>query len=498
MERRVTIVGVLAVLVLVCSSVTVGQQSIPSFVNTIAVGDSLTAGFQSNSLNEKGQNNSYAAFLVRQLRTYLFLPLITEPGVPNELVLVDPGPPPVLVDTPGPSGTRGFPLLVPQNLAVPGQNTLDALTVKPDFPLDSLEDLILGVPILVIPELGIPPLSQIELAYALKPTYTLFWLGQNEVLPAVLGADPALITPFEVFQQAYQTAVGTILASGSDIIVANIPDVTLIPFLTSAEEVAELLGVPIEAIGPLLGIETGDFVTALGVPLVLEILQGNVPGPLPDNVVLTAEEAVAVETATAAMNQFIAGFGQTMGFPVVDVNTAFREIDENGLQVGDMTLTTAFLGGIFSLDGVHPTNTGYAATANIFIEKMTEYYGLPIEPVDLEAVAASDPLVPVNLMATAAPWPEVMAISAESYQVMKAVLMPRSLPVLSSPEDPEQGEDRRPVRERSPLDLSNFQDRRLQALSSFDLEPGLQRLRQGSRPVERRPAIREERPQRNQ
>ncbi len=410
-----------------CSASLFAQQAPPSFKNFVAVGDSLTAGYQNFSLSEKGQNNSFPSFLARQLGTYLFLPLITEPGIPPELVMVDPGPPPVVETAPGPQGTRVFPTVVPQNLAVPGQTTLDALTKKPELPLDTLEDVILGVPSLLIPQLGIPPLSQLEMAYALTPTFTVLWLGSNEVLDAVLNADPSLIVPIEVFMEAYPVAIGTVQATGSALIVANVPDVTIMAFLTSATELAAMVGAPLPIIGPVLGIEEGDFVTGFGLELVPKILKGEMPGPLPGTVVLTFEEAITVKTAVATMNGFIAQLSQIMGFPVVDVFSAFDEIDKNGLVVGDRLLTTSFLGGFFSLDGVHPTNTGYAYTANLFIEKMNQLYffppGFAPQPVDLEEVANDDPLVP-DPSPVAGTMKSALSISSGKWEQMREVLAP--------------------------------------------------------------------------
>ncbi len=48
-------------------------------------------------------------------------------------------------------------------------------------------------------------------------------------------------------------------------------------------------------------------------------------------------------------------------------------------------------GGFFSLDGLHPSNTGYALIANTFIAAFDQKYGLTIPPVDVHSIYASDP-----------------------------------------------------------------------------------------------------------
>ena len=53
------------------------------------------------------------------------------------------------------------------------------------------------------------------------------------------------------------------------------------------------------------------------------------------------------------------------GAAFVDINGFFHEVATEGFDVAGVTYTTDFLtGGTFSMDGVHPTPTGYAVTAN--------------------------------------------------------------------------------------------------------------------------------------
>jgi hypothetical protein len=59
-----------------------------------------------------------------------------------------------------------------------------------------------------------------------------------------------------------------------------------------------------------------------------------------------------------------------------------------------LTLTTDFLGGLFSLDGLHPTNTGYAIMANQFIQTMNTALKTTVPLANVPAVAATDPLLP--------------------------------------------------------------------------------------------------------
>jgi lysophospholipase L1-like esterase len=355
----------------------------------VAVGDSLTAGFQNGSLLETQQPNGYASVIARQAREELALPLIAAPGIPNVLVLDDLGPPLVILPAPGISSGRVDPLLQPYNLAVPGARVEDALTSRPDPAFDDLTDLVLGLPGLLV---GVP-LSQVEWAEALFPTTVIVWLGPNDVLGAAVEADTAFITPIGDFEAAFSETIDRLAATGADLVVANIPDVTVIPFLTSAEEVAAIVGAPLEAIGPVLGLEPGDFVTPDAFDLLGLILAGAVLGPLPDDVVLDSGEVADIRDATDAFNAIIADKADEVGAAHVDIHTFLNFVDFAGVVVGGQRITTDFLGGIFSLDGVHPTDTGYALIANEFIRTINVHFGDGIPPVSVRRVQKTDPLV---------------------------------------------------------------------------------------------------------
>jgi len=132
----------------------------------VVIGDSLSAGFQNGSLLAEQQAHGYASLVAGQAGVDLPLPEIAYPGIPNVLTLVDPGPPPLIVEAAGVSTGRIDPQIEPFDLAVPAARVADALAARPDFPLGDLTDLILGLPGL----LGGVSRSQVEWAEALQPT----------------------------------------------------------------------------------------------------------------------------------------------------------------------------------------------------------------------------------------------------------------------------------------------------------------------------------------
>ena len=357
----------------------------------VVVGDSLSAGYQNGSLLDSQQIHGYAAVVASRAGVSLPLPLIAAPGIPNVLTLVDPGPPPVLGVMPGVSTGRVDPTLQAMNLAVPGHRVKDALTVRPDFNFstDPLADLVLGFPGLV---LGVSR-SQVEWAEALAPTAAIVWLGNNDILGPAIAGDASLVTPVRDFRAAYREVLDRVGRTGADLIVANIPDVTALPYFTSAEQLAASVGAPLEVIGPALGLAAGDFVTPDAFKLIGLILAGAIQGPLPGNVVLDAGEVATIRAATRQFNFIIALEALSRRAALVDVHGLFQCAAARGIVAGDRRLTTDYLGGLFSLDAVHPTRTGYAVLANAFIQAIRLRFGERIPRVDLAEVAAEDPLV---------------------------------------------------------------------------------------------------------
>ncbi|HEV2199893.1 MAG TPA: SGNH/GDSL hydrolase family protein [Bryobacteraceae bacterium] len=148
-----------------------------------------------------------------------------------------------------------------------------------------------------------------------------------------------------------------------------------------------------DTVDPLLGLSPGDFVTPDAFPLIVAIVTNSIPGPLPSSVVLRAAQIAQIETAVNAYNGIIAAEAQSHGAALVDIHSLLNRIKAKGAVVNGQRLTTNFLGGVFSLDGVHPTNTGYAILANEFIRTLNRNFAAGIPPVSVELVAQSDPLV---------------------------------------------------------------------------------------------------------
>ncbi len=381
----------------------------------VIVGDSLAAGHQNSCLLDTQQVNSFANFLAEQANTVMDLPLISSSGFPPCLLLIDPTVPLVVRD-PDPPGGR-LDAVPTTNLSVPGARVQDALDPAPDnsfhgpfgFPFSTLHSLVLA---------GHPTgMSQVDLAEMLDPTTVVLWLGSNDVLWAMIGADARFITPEREFKRAYRRVISRLARTGATLVTADIPDITVIPFLTPAEEFAAKFGRSLAE----LRLEEGDFVTTLTAsPLVAS----GYPGPLPNgdfcipletgalcDVVLERDHAKAIRRATRTYNRFIARQARKHGAGLMRANALLKHIDrvgydveveENGDEDGEsetQTITTAYADGVFSFDGIHPSNTGHAVLANAFIAVLNQKFGSDIEPIEDEEIAeifANDPFNPAN------------------------------------------------------------------------------------------------------
>jgi lysophospholipase L1-like esterase len=341
------------------------------------------------SLDGPQQAKGFASRIARRAGFDLPLPAIDDPGIPNALELLDPGPPPVIVPTPGISRGRIDPLRQPRNLAVPGARVADTLEARPLLPPRTMTDLVLGFPGLLR---GISR-SQVEWAEALRPTTIIVWIGSNDVLTSVLRGDPSRMTPPAEFRASYREMIDRLHATGARLVITNLPDVTVVPFLIPAEKVAEALGRPLSEIGPRLGIARGDWVTPRAAVPLAEILRGRRLGPLPGETVLDAGEAALVRRAIDDHNAFIADLARENGAVLVDIHALLERVRRDGLPVGRRRLTVDYLGGFFSLDGIHPSITGHAAIANEFLAAMNARLDPPLRPLALDRIAASDPLV---------------------------------------------------------------------------------------------------------
>ena len=382
------VLGIIAAGLLIAGSV-FAQGTAPDFSRIVALGDSLTAGYYNGSLNQYGQVVGWAARFAQQAGHPMTLPLISYPGMPPALKLKGFDALtgfPMVGEVSTQMGTLLNPTSQPTDLAVPGQTSVDCLTKVPQIPPSSITDIILGFPSVYLQ--GQTPKSQVGLAATLQPTFVLLWIGSNDVLGGALTGNPNYTVPPSAFAQVFPAIVGSMAQTGAKMLIFNIPDVTVVPALTKGSALAAM-GIPLAP----LGIGPKDYVTPYSHQHIHAILAGTAAGPLGPGEVLYASDVPKLQAIVDADNAVIAQTAAQFGFPVFDFHAFLNKAKKHGYKLPDGTkLTTAYLGGLFGLDGVHPTATGYAILANEAIKTVNAFYHTSIKPVNLTKVNLSDSL----------------------------------------------------------------------------------------------------------
>jgi hypothetical protein len=113
-------------------------------------------------------------------------------------------------------------------------------------------------------------------------------------------------------------------------------------------------------------------------------------------VLLYPDEVALIQQRTAEINSRIAAVAAANGATLVDIHALFDEIVAHGYEAGGgIVITTSFLtGGLFSADGFHASNIGYAIVAKEIIDHLNATADTDIEPPDL-AHTLFEPDVPV-------------------------------------------------------------------------------------------------------
>lgn len=364
MKRVILVVCVLCILF----AVPITSQNTPPPL--VGLGDSLGEGVQSADASNRTQPFGYLNLVGQQMAVSFPLPLIQSSplGVVGETK----------------NRSRVQPGLLASNLAVSGATVDSLLNDQAGQPIDDETDLVLS------PRTG----SQMQIAESLRAPFTICWIGNNDVLSAVLAfnhLDTSQMTSVAAFSADYAQIVSRLSAAGGHVLAANIPDVTHIAFVVSPQDLVTFLGSD-------LGLPQGSYTT---VPTMLLIKLGLADSSILQNpdYVLDAQEIQAIQQRTQQFNQIIATDAAQAGMAVADIAALFNAVAAHPPVIDGVTLTTRFLGGLFSLDGVHPSNIGHAVVANTFIDTANAAFGMSIPRISravLLKTAVGDPFIDWN------------------------------------------------------------------------------------------------------
>src|ERR1035441_5555852 len=228
----------------------------------VIVGHSLSAGYQNSQLVDSGQTHGYANVIATQAGVDLKLPLLPPPGYPQ--ITIEQGYAVVTGLTPVGRLSTGQTL----DVAVPGFTVAALDFLQPSCtppPTDAIQVMAAEI---LNPNCSINPLpTELTEAAALKPKTAILWIGSNDVLFSLLFVDTPP-TAVVTFSNLYHLAATTMAGASKQLVVANIPDVTLTAYLTSVPKLAAILNLSVDKVEKKLGLHLGDMVTPYAFPLI--------------------------------------------------------------------------------------------------------------------------------------------------------------------------------------------------------------------------------------
>ena len=431
------------------------------FSTYVALGNSLTSGYRDGALYRDGQVESYPNIIAQQMQK-AGGGEFTQPLMPNNiggftnlgisgkysLQIVNGSLSPVQS-----TATTSLDILSGSynNMGVPGAKSFHLIT--PNY--GNLSGISQGTANPYFARFASSPTTSVlQDAIAKKPTFFTLWIGNNDVLSYAssggIGTDqtgnirPTTyssndITDPNVLVASIKTILDGMKSIGAKGVIANIPNVTSIPFFTTvpAKPLTSLTEAQISALNnaysqynkalaqvkSLSLISDSEYqsrlisfsankangaviidkdltdLSAHKIPsyrqttdkdfILLTSLSairngGGTQTQLTDAQVLTEKEAKKVQTATNTYNTQIQSLANAYNLAFVDANAKMIELGRiSGIQYNGVSYTANFItGGVFSLDGVHMTGKGYAIIANEFIKAINSKYNSTLPQVN--------------------------------------------------------------------------------------------------------------------
>lgn len=373
----------------------------------VAVGNSLTAGYQSGGLKEEWQKISYPAVIAEKMGLTDFqLPLIASPGI-GRTKIGGKNTIPLYVDSTGSITTKvldsaASTLLLNSrldrpynNLGIPGMTTKDFIYAYDSSSSQSKNNGFFNI---VLRGGLLNNTSPMRQAILLQPTVLTMWVGNNDILGGITEGtvmEGVTVTPTAAYSAMMTVALDTLLAeTTAHIFLANIPSITSIPFVTTVPTwipKKDFSGPAVDTATKFLTAETDvKFILVTALPLILKNIGvpkalGGTDSVLPANVTLTAAEAATAAKLTDEYNAFLKGKADASDrITLVDVNTLLTKLFKGELPplTGTYPLFDKSGNTAFSLDGIHPNAKGYKHVTNLFIETINSALNKTYSKVD--------------------------------------------------------------------------------------------------------------------
>lgn len=407
------------------------QSGTADFTKVVALGDNYFSGYRDGALYAEGQNASVSAIVQKQMSlvtpsefNVAALPEGQDVGTnvkpwvsifQTRSFLGD------KVDCEGETSlsplsdsipfATGLNMLAPysgavvQNIGVPSAATSDMLSTGFGMPYDSGS--------VFYHRIATNPGTSTMLSDAADQNASFYLLqaGMADIYNSVLKGGTLPIPDVADFTANLDQILSTLSANGSKGAIANIPHFEDLPYFTTIPALGAELDInkadSLNDIYDLINVDTNYVNWVVGpngfviddplapqgirqltgeenVCLIANLdsmrcfLVGLVFNTLPDSYVLDRDEIPGITATIDAYNAAIASKAAQYDIPVVDLNSYLASVND-GVQVNGVDFTSEFAaGGMFSLDGLHPTPRGSALIANQFIEAINAHYGSTI------------------------------------------------------------------------------------------------------------------------
>jgi lysophospholipase L1-like esterase len=369
------------------------------FKSYVALGNSITAGYQSGGILDSTQRQSYAKLLAGQMGTQYHYAALSAPGCPPPIAngltgarLGGATAPPCALRTSA-SVTD-----ILNNVAVPGARVLDP-TSATTVASNALTTFILGGK------------TQVQRALDANPTFATIWIGNNDVLEAgasgilvpTAGVSPGIVSTQAQFQTSYDAMIQQLTDSEPNIkgVLIGVVQVAGIPLYSSGAliaatpayqaQISAAAGKPVTIDPNCTGSASLVSVPQLIIqiranthPPLISCQPGSVPGTLVgDLFVLDATEQATLGATITGYNNYIKSKADAIGFAYYDPNVLLAAQRANGAipAFPVFTSATATFGPLVSLDGIHPAAAAHKLIANDLINVINAKYGTTLTPV---------------------------------------------------------------------------------------------------------------------
>jgi len=360
------------------------EQDTALFGSYVALGNSITAGFQSAGISSQTQSEAFPVLLAEQMNTPFGIPALNPPGCPPPIQSFPPQPPST------PCALRSSSASAINNVAVPGASVSDVLSnTDPNASPNPLTQFILG------------GRTQIDAALDRNPSFVTAWIGNNDVLAAANAGNPTLATSTAEFAQRYTQMVNR-LSSDAPVqggVLVGVADVTAVPgllpgqvYLGLAQQLGAQLPDNFSVAQNCAPNDQGGQGSTTEISFLFALNQLNLARLTPDQQfelscdgdapgALTPDERQQLSAQAQAYNQIIADIASANGWAFFDPNDAFAALQAAGEipSQPDFTSEQPF-GSFFSLDGVHPSAATHRLVAAQLVQVINETYDTSLSP----------------------------------------------------------------------------------------------------------------------